>query len=211
MAVDYQLSFRPRANEADIFAWRPDFLDSHQIKGYKKEIKKVPFAEKARILGKTETGIEGTYDPTIRSSKVKWLPKSEEFRGLYERIAQEIMIHNNQHFKFDLDCIREQIQYTEYHAEDKGQYDWHMDLGAGWGSLRKLSVTINLSDPKDFEGGEFYFEFLNSPNNNIVECKEIKQKGTIIIFPSFVKHKVAPITKGERNSLVGWVLGYPFK
>ena len=56
-----------------------------------------------------------------------------------------------------------------------------------------------------------YFEFLNSPNNNIVECKEIKQKGTIIIFPSFVKHKVAPITKGERNSLVGWVLGYPFK
>ena len=132
MAVDYQLSFRPRANEADIFAWRPDFLDSHQIKGYKKEIKKVPFAEKARILGKTETGIEGTYDPTIRSSKVKWLPKSAEFQGLYERIAQEIMIHNNQHFKFDLDCIREQIQYTEYHAKDKGKYDWHMDLGVGW-------------------------------------------------------------------------------
>ena len=206
MAVDYQLSFRPRANEADIFAWRPDFLDSHQIKGYKKEIKKVPFAEKARILGKTETGIEGTYDPTIRSSKVKWLPKSEEFRGLYERIAQEIMIHNNQHFKFDLDCIREQIQYTEYHAEDKGQYDWHMDLGAGWASLRKLSVTINLSDPKDYDGGVLEF---NLGRKTITQGS--KAKGAITVFPSYLLHRVSPVTRGTRKSLVLWVGGNQFR
>ena len=206
MAVDYQLSFRPRANEADIFAWRPDFLDSHQIKGYKKEIKKVPFAEKARILGKTETGIEGTYDPTIRSSKVKWLPKSEEFRGLYERIAQEIMIHNNQHFKFDLDCIREQIQYTEYHAEDKGQYDWHMDLGSGWASLRKLSVTINLSDPKDYDGGVLEF---NLGGKTITQGS--KAKGAITVFPSYLLHRVSPITRGTRKSLVLWVGGNQFR
>tara|TARA_R100001126_G_scaffold89373_1_gene58332 strand:+ start:89 stop:709 length:621 start_codon:yes stop_codon:yes gene_type:complete len=206
MAVDYQLSFRPRANEADIFAWRPDFLDSHQIKGYKKEIKKVPFAEKARILGKTETGIEGTYDPTIRSSKVKWLPKSEEFRGLYERIAQEIMIHNNQHFKFDLDCIREQIQYTEYHAEDKGQYDWHMDLGAGWASLRKLSVTINLSDPKDYDGGVLEF---NLGGKTITQGS--KAKGAITVFPSYLLHRVSPVTRGTRKSLVLWVGGNQFR
>ena len=206
MAVDYQLSFRPRANEADIFAWRPDFLDSHQIKGYKKEIKKVPFAEKARILGKTETGIEGTYDPTIRSSKVKWLPKSAEFQGLYERIAQEIMIHNNQHFKFDLDCIREQIQYTEYHAEDKGQYDWHMDLGAGWASLRKLSVTINLSDPKDYDGGVLEF---NLGGKTITQGS--KAKGAITVFPSYLLHRVSPVTRGTRKSLVLWVGGNAFR
>ena len=206
MAVDYQLSFRPRANEADIFAWRPDFLDSHQIKGYKKEIKKVPFAEKARILGKTETGIEGTYDPTIRSSKVKWLPKSAEFQGLYERIAQEIMIHNNQHFKFDLDCIREQIQYTEYHAEDKGQYDWHMDLGAGWASLRKLSVTINLSDPKDYDGGVLEF---NLGGKTITQGS--KAKGAITVFPSYLLHRVSPVTRGTRKSLVLWVGGNQFR
>ena len=206
MAVDYQLSFRPRANEADIFAWRPDFLDSHQIKGYKKEIKKVPFAEKARILGKTETGIEGTYDPTIRSSKVKWLPKSEEFRGLYERIAQEIMIHNNQHFKFDLDCIREQIQYTEYHAKDQGQYDWHMDLGAGWASLRKLSVTINLSDPKDYDGGVLEF---NLGGKTITQGS--KAKGAITVFPSYLLHRVSPVTRGTRKSLVLWVGGNAFR
>ena len=206
MAVDYQLSFRPRANEADIFAWRPDFLDSHQIKGYKKEIKKVPFAEKARILGKTETGIEGTYDPTIRSSKVKWLPKSAEFQGLYERIAQEIMIHNNQHFKFDLDCIREQIQYTEYHAEDKGQYDWHMDLGSGWASLRKLSVTINLSDPKDYDGGVLEF---NLGGKTITQGS--KAKGAITVFPSYLLHRVSPVTRGTRKSLVLWVGGNQFR
>ena len=111
------------------------------------------------------------------------------------------------------------VLFTKYKKNQ--HYDWHIDNLANTyitaqncntnGKYRKLSFSINLSDPKDFEGGEFYFEFLNSPNNNIVECKEIKQKGTIIIFPSFVKHKVAPITKGERNSLVGWVLGYPFK
>ena len=206
MAVDYQLSFRPRANEADIFAWRPDFLDSHQIKGYKKEIKKVPFAEKARILGKTEIGIEGTYDPTIRSSKVKWLPKSEEFRGLYERIAQEIMIHNNQHFKFDLDCIREQIQYTEYHAKDKGQYDWHMDLGSGWASLRKLSVTINLSDPKDYDGGVLEF---NLGGKTITQGS--KAKGAITVFPSYLLHRVSPVTRGTRKTLVLWVGGNQFR
>ena len=157
MAVDYQLSFRPNGNNADLFAWRPDFLDSYQIKGYKKEIKKLPFAEKAKILGQTENGIEGTYDPTIRSSKVKWIPKSREFQGLYERIAQEIMMHNQQHWKFDLTTLREQIQYTEYHAEDKGKYDWHLDIGSGWSSLRKISVTINLSDPKDYDGGVLEF------------------------------------------------------
>lgn len=206
MAVDYQLTFRPRGNTADIFAWRPDFLDSHQIKGYKKEIKKLPFAEKARVLGQTDNGVQGTYDPTVRSSKVKWLPKSLEFQGLYERIAQEIMIHNDQHFKFDLDCIREQIQYTEYHGKDKGQYTWHMDLGPGWASLRKLSVTINLSDPKDYDGGILEF---NLGGKTITQGS--KAKGAITVFPSYLLHRVSPVTRGVRKSLVLWVGGNHFR
>lgn len=206
MAVDYQLTFRPRGNTADIFAWRPDFLDSHQIKGYKKEIKKLPFAEKARVLGQTDNGVEGTYDPTVRSSKVKWLPKSLEFQGLYERIAQEIMIHNDQHFKFDLDCIREQIQYTEYHGKDNGQYTWHMDLGPGWASLRKLSVTINLSDPKDYDGGVLEF---NLGGKTITQGS--KAKGAITVFPSYLLHRVSPVTRGVRKSLVLWVGGNHFR
>ena len=205
MAVDYQLSFRPNGNNADLFAWRPDFLDSYQIKGYKKEIKKLPFAEKAKILGQTENGIEGTYDPTIRSSKVKWIPKSREFQGLYERIAQEILMHNQQHWKFDLTTLREQIQYTEYHAEDKGKYDWHLDIGSGWSSLRKISVTINLSDPKDYDGGVLEF---NMGGKTITQGS--KAKGAITIFPSYLLHRVSPVTKGERYSLVAWANGKAF-
>ena len=206
MAVDYQLSFRPNGNNADLFAWRPDFLDSYQIKGYKKEIKKLPFAEKAKILGQTENGIEGTYDPTIRSSKVKWIPKSREFQGLYERIAQEILMHNQQHWKFDLTTLREQIQYTEYHAEDKGKYDWHLDIGSGWSSLRKISVTINLSDPKDYDGGVLEF---NMGGKTITQGS--KAKGAITIFPSYLLHRVSPVTRGTRKSLVLWVGGNHFR
>ena len=206
MAVDYQLSFRPNGNNADLFAWRPDFLDSYQIKGYKKEIKKLPFAEKAKILGQTENGIEGTYDPTIRSSKVKWIPQSREFQGLYERIAQEILMHNQQHWKFDLTTLREQIQYTEYHAEDKGKYDWHLDIGSGWSSLRKISVTINLSDPKDYDGGVLEF---NMGGKTITQGS--KAKGAITIFPSYLLHRVSPVTRGTRKSLVLWVGGNHFR
>ena len=206
MAVDYQLSFRPNGNNADLFAWRPDFLDSYQIKGYKKEIKKLPFAEKAKILGQTENGIEGTYDPTIRSSKVKWIPKSREFQGLYERIAQEIMMHNQQHWKFDLTTLREQIQYTEYYAKDKGKYDWHLDIGSGWSSLRKISVTINLSDPKDYDGGVLEF---NMGGKTITQGS--KAKGAITIFPSYLLHRVSPVTRGTRKSLVLWVGGNHFR
>ena len=206
MAVDYQLTFQPRGNSADIFAWRPDFLDSFQIKGYEKEIKNLEYAEKARILGKTENGIEGTYDPSIRSSKVKWVPQSIEFRGLYERIAQEVIMHNNQHFKFDLDSIREQIQYTEYHAKDKGKYDWHLDLGSGWASLRKLSVTINLSDPKDYDGGVLEFDL-----GGKTTTQAPKEKGSITVFPSYLLHRVTPVTRGVRKSLVLWIGGNAFR
>ena len=121
-------------------------------------------------------------------------------------------------WNFDIDFF-EDLQFTKYKKNQ--HYDWHVDnLSNAWntpnnpntnGKYRKLSFSINLSDPKDFEGGEFYFEFLNNPENNVVECKEIREKGSIIVFPSFVKHKVSPVTQGERNALVGWALGYPFK
>ena len=206
MAVDYQLTFKPRGNAADIFAWRPDFLDEYQIKGYVKEIKNLEFTHQAKILGKTENGIEGTYDPSIRSSKVKWVPQSVEFKGLYERIAQEIIMHNDQHFRFDLDNILEQIQYTEYHAKDKGHYNWHMDLGSDWASLRKLSCTINLSDPEDYDGGVLEFNL-----GGKTKTQAPKTKGAITIFPSYLLHRVSPVTRGTRKSLVLWVGGNAFR
>jgi PKHD-type hydroxylase len=81
------------------------------------------------------------------------------------------------------------------------------------GKIRKLSVTCSLSDPKDYKGGELEFDFRNKENGkpNIRKCMEILPQGSIVVFPSFVWHRVKPVIKGTRYSLVIWNLGYPFK
>ena len=116
----------------------------------------------------------------------------------------------------------EAMQFTKY---NKGQYyDWHCD---GWdkpyqrqagdpshGKVRKLSVTLTLSDPKDYKGGELEFDFRNlDPDKkpNIRKCIEILPKGSLVVFPGFVWHRVCPVKKGSRYSLVIWSLGWPFK
>ena len=117
----------------------------------------------------------------------------------------------------------ESMQFTKY---NKGQfYDWHCD---GWdkpywrenpndpshGKIRKLSVTVSLSDPKDYKGGELEFDFRNlDPDKkpNIKKCTEILPKGSLVVFPGFVWHRVCPVKKGSRYSLVIWNLGWPFR
>ena len=111
-------------------------------------------------------------------------------------------------------------QFTKY---NKGQYyDWHCD---SWeraydkpgtpshGKTRKLSVTLSLSDEKDYKGGELEFDFRNmdpDKKRNTGICKEIRPKGSLVVFPSFVWHRVRPVKKGSRYSLVIWSLGRPF-
>ena len=124
----------------------------------------------------------------------------------------------------------ESCQFTKYGV---GQYyGWHCD---SWeepyqrkqnedgtypidhGKIRKLSVTISLTEPDEYVGGNLEFDFRNqidwerNKKSKIKECTEIRPRGSIIVFPSFVWHRVAPVTKGVRNSLVVWNLGYPFK
>ena len=89
-----------------------------------------------------------------------------------------------------------------------------MEEGQTKGKIRKLSVTVSLTDPKEYKGGELEFDFRNlDPDKkpNIRACTEILPKGSLVVFPSFVWHRVKPVTKGVRHSLVIWNLGYPFK
>ena len=82
------------------------------------------------------------------------------------------------------------------------------------GKIRKLSVTVTLSDPKEYSGGELEFDFRNlDPDKprKPVKCKEILPKGSLVVFPSFVWHRVCPVKRGERKSLVIWNLGWMFK
>ena len=153
-----------------------------------------------------------------RNSDIVWLNE----RWIYKEIQPYVHQANaNAGWNFQWD-FSESMQFTQY---KKGQYyDWHCD---GWdqpyqrqasdpsnGKIRKLSMTLTLSDEKDYKGGELEFDLRNldpDKKRNIIKCKEILPKGSLVVFPSFVWHRVCPVTSGERNSLVIWNLGYPFK
>ena len=139
---------------------------------------------------------------------------------LYDEICPYINIANSAaKWNFEWDWC-ESIQFTEY---KKGQfYDWHCDSHEEpydrpdnknvHGKLRKLSMTVSLSDPSEYSGGDLEFDFRNTDEGSQPRiCEEIRKKGSIIVFPSFVWHRVTPVTKGTRHSLVCWNLGYPFR
>ena len=147
-----------------------------------------------------------------RDSYITWL--NEEW--IYKEIRPYVHRANKlAGWNFDI-VNSEPCQFTIY---NEGQYyGWHTD-SSGWyyekekqnGLIRKLSVTVSLSDPEDYEGGllEFDTRIQDEPNgkSNIVPCKQILPKGSICVFPSFTHHRVSPVTKGKRLSLVQWNLG----
>ena len=156
---------------------------------------------------------------TKRDSNIVWMSD----RWIYKEIQPYVHQANaNAGWNFEWNWS-ESCQFTKY---KKGlYYDWHCD---SWdkpywrenqndptnGKIRKLSVTVTLSDPKDYKGGELEFDFRNldpDKKRKTVKCKEILPKGSLVVFPSFVWHRVCPVKSGERNSLVIWNLGWPFK
>ena len=154
-----------------------------------------------------------------RNSNIVWMAD----RWIYKEIQPYVHKANaDAGWNFDWD-FSEACQFTKY---EKGQYyDWHCD---SWErpyirenpndpshmKTRKLSVTVSLSDPKEYKGGELEFDFRNlDPDKkpNIKKCTDILPKGSLVVFPSFVWHRVCPVKKGSRYSLVIWNLGYPFR
>jgi len=154
------------------------------------------------ILNDTGDGFKEGGD--IRKSKVAWVVDTQ----VDELIWRYVTMANNLMFGFD---IRKDfaVQYTTYKGEDEGHYDWHQDMDFinDKYSDRKLSVVIQLSDGSEYEGGDFLFEF----NTDIHKVEGFRTKGSILVFPSFLKHKVEKVTNGTRNSLVSWVMGPNFK
>jgi len=154
-----------------------------------------------------------------RNSDIVWLND----RWIYKEIQPYVNLANqNAGWNFQWDWS-ESCQFTKY---KKGQYyDWHCDSwdkpylpqnqnDPTYGKIRKLSVTLSLSDPKEYSGGELEFDFRNmdpDKKRNVYKCKEILPKGSLVVFPSFVWHRVCPVKKGSRYSLVIWNLGWPFK
>ncbi len=142
-------------------------------------------------------------DESLRKTSILGLENDATHKWLYERISNYAIQQNNERYFYDIRGIFESLQLMDYGVGDF--FDWHLDFGSGYSSIRKLSVTIQLSDPSDYEGGELQF----MQNKDIVNAP--KGQGTVVIFPSFVMHRVAPITNGRRRSIVGWISGPPYR
>ena len=159
------------------------------------------FPEEEGKVGPLEKNIEGTKDESIRDCKVRWIqPDTDEKQKLTNLCTNLFFETNRMFFGLDLTKIYN-IQYTEYHGNTKSFYHTHMDsyLGSGELSDRKLSMTIQLSDSDEYEGGDFKFR---DNISNIPTKEQLRKKGTVMIFPSFLYHSVQPVTKGIRKKVL---------
>lgn len=157
------------------------------------------------IASETETGEK--QEDSIRKSQIKWIsPELDKTEWIYEKLMSFALNANLDLWKFDLSTIRDAIQYTEYDGNENGGYDWHMDMGRFPYSHRKVSITVQLSDPDDYEGGD-----LEIWTGGVDPIKAPRQKGAVVLFPSYLMHRVTPVTKGVRKSLVLWVGGNTLK
>jgi PKHD-type hydroxylase len=158
---------------------------------------------------KLENGtiMEEAKNHEIRKSKINFTEPDEENRWIFNKLNHLTDMVNEKFYKFDLVGYNN-FQFTTYKSSEKGHYDWHIDSLMGQpnenknGLHRKLSMTLLLND--DFEGGDFEIN-LSQPEKIDV------RKGRAIFFPSHILHRVTPITKGTRKSLVIWVEGARWK
>lgn len=134
-----------------------------------------------------------------RLSQIAWLGENEETQWLYKKVADLAKVANKEMWNFDIWGYHDSFQYTVYYG-DGGHYDWHADLGPGI-SNRKLSCVLQLSDESEYEGGDLEM----NPGGNILVVP--KKLGLICFFPSFLLHRVKPLTSGTRRSLVTWLCG----
>lgn len=142
-------------------------------------------------------------DQNLRKSSLNLLLPDEKMNWIFERIARAAIEQNTHWFNFELSGLNEGLQLAKYDQTD--QFNWHMDYGGALASTRKLSVSVQLSESEAYEGGDLQF-MINDKHYNMPRAA-----GTVIVFPSYMVHRVTPITSGTRMSLVGWVHGTPFR
>ncbi len=138
-----------------------------------------------------------------RDSRICWVRPSPDSAWLFEKLRQAVVHVNNTVYRAELDGFTEPLQISEYGVGHF--YDWHLDIGRNESSIRKISFIVQLSDEADYEGGEF--EVFSSVHPVAVPIT----RGTIVLFPSYILHRVAKVTRGTRMSLVGWIGGPPYR
>lgn len=179
--------------------WENAFSDE-EIESIKYYCSTLP--KQSGIVGK---GDEFSEDNSIRSSNISWVANNQNSGWIYDRLAYVARSINAKFFNFDLYGFVEDFQYTEYTGDDSGHYTWHIDMSNNSTAPRKLSLVLQLTDPSEYQGGDL--QTMMSAEEQTVN----KQKGLISVFPSWVMHRVTPVTSGKRQTLVIWISGPSFK
>jgi PKHD-type hydroxylase len=144
---------------------------------------------------------------SLRANQVAWIGMKPEVAHIWDKLATATAEINRQFFHFDLTGFYEPMQLGLYTEQQRGHYNWHTDAApSDLHTPRKLSMAMLLSDPSEFEGGEFQVK-THTDEVQTLECK----KGRAWFFPSYTLHRVAPVTKGMRRSLVLWIGGPAFR
>lgn len=150
--------------------------------------------------------VRNVSDGSIRRAELAWLDERPGADWVMDRIVALVARANREAFDFALSDFAESAQVARYGAERAGHFGWHSDIGAGAvAARRKLTMVVQLSEPGNYEGGLLELW----PDGNVRTAA--RERGTAILFPSFVLHRVTPVTAGERWSLTIWAHGPAFR
>ena len=145
------------------------------------------------------------YKPEGNRSYVRHINPARENQWVYQKLIDAISILNANTYQFDVTGTDEPLYHVTYDGAEEGHYAWHIDVGNDKQAHRKLSITFQMSDPSEYEGGDLEFN-----RTGKIEVAP-KKKGQLILFPSYVLHRVTPVTKGIRRAMVAWIVGPPFR
>lgn len=147
----------------------------------------------------SEHDSQGHVDYQSRRTRERPVPPDPPYMWIYQRLAAVVREANEKAYRFRLDDFMT-VTVLEYSPD--GYFDWHLDIGSGVFAARKLSLVTFLTPPEDYEGGELRFMDGGAPLR--------LAQGSTVIFPSYLMHKVEPVTRGNRHTLVSWVHGPSF-
>ena len=160
------------------------------------------------VLEKAELSVGAAGYENIQATKVAWVPRDAQTETLYRRMEEAVLEINARFFRFDLSALA-MPQYAVYGGQDGGHFDWHKDYGRDPSAPelepRKVTLSLQLSDPSDYEGCD-----LQARGGHQIDTAP-RSRGTLIAFPANVLHQVTPIRSGIRRSLVAWAVGPEFR
>lgn len=156
-------------------------------------------ANDARLVGRQT-------DHNQRRASLVWVEDLDEVDWVMDRIVTLVAEANRTVFDFSLTEFAESAQVASYDADVGGHFDWHSDIGDGrLAGRRKLTMVVQLSDPASYEGG--MLEIM--PSGHVIAASTAR--GAAVLFPSYLLHRVTPITRGQRQSLTIWAHGPAFR